>query len=436
MWLAREGAFDPVIQSVYDSRALLPLTSRWVVVRDESDAIPAIHSALASKEHVKILVIAGSAPARDAVRRDAGLFALTYGGATVASVCGGVDSAQLAAAISEAVSYSGPSVVIALEGCAGAADAVATGEWPLYRWDPTTEALTVDSPKLRADIATFLDREAALSLLARPPPSASESAAEGSGCDPSGPASEAALAASYRALVRGVELPPLAILFGSDGGNAEGLAKRLAADARERGFPSVTISPADHNGWTSIDTLAAAPLVVFIVSTAGQGEFPANSRAFWTSLSTAVAAGAAGGGGAPLSATRFAVFGLGDSLYWPRKEHVAFYNKPSLDLEGALAALGGIQLLPRGLGDDQEVGGFAAGFRAWVPELWASLGLGESTAAKASGAEGRVRGNESIKITSNLLRGTIAQGLNDTTTGALNYEDTQLTKVRGWGGRD
>ena len=39
--------------------------------------------------------------------------------------------------------------------------------------------------------------------------------------------------------------------------------------------------------------------------------------------------------------------------------------------------------------------------------------------------------NESIKDVSNYLRGTIAEGLLDTSTGALSDDDTQLTKFHG-----
>ena len=39
--------------------------------------------------------------------------------------------------------------------------------------------------------------------------------------------------------------------------------------------------------------------------------------------------------------------------------------------------------------------------------------------------------NESIKDDSNYLRGTIAEGLLDESTGALSKDDTQLTKFHG-----
>ena len=47
------------------------------------------------------------------------------------------------------------------------------------------------------------------------------------------------------------------------------------------------------------------------------------------------------------------------------------------------------------------------------------------------GGEAKLAKNETIKTASNYLRGTIAEGLLDTTTGALASDDTQLTKFHG-----
>ena len=48
-----------------------------------------------------------------------------------------------------------------------------------------------------------------------------------------------------------------------------------------------------------------------------------------------------------------------------------------------------------------------------------------------SGDEPKLAKNETIKEASNLLRGTIAEGLLDESTGALASDDTQLTKFHG-----
>ena len=49
----------------------------------------------------------------------------------------------------------------------------------------------------------------------------------------------------------------------------------------------------------------------------------------------------------------------------------------------------------------------------------------------SNGGEPKLAKNESIKEASNLLRGTIAEGLLDQSTGALAADDTQLTKFHG-----
>lgn len=352
----------------------------------------------------------------------------------------------------------------AAESAAAVAEAaVASGAWPLYRYDPqladsndaTVDAdgaanlapagFAIDSQSLRADLATFLDRSSHLSLRVRAKP---HIGSDVGGVDIS--ATSAALAsqlrASYDALVRGVALPPLAVYYGSDGGNAEGVARRAAAEARDIGFPSVTVSSADALVASAgvgglVAALAATSAAIFVISTAGQGDFPANARAFWSALTAAIAThqvavrdAAATGAPSPASllpsSMLFAVFGLGDSNYWPRVEHAAYYNKPVGVLDAALAAAGATRLVYAGRGDDAAVGGYAAAFRAWIPGVWTALGVAAAPVTASSGGA-RIRANEAIKVTSNFLRGTIAQGLEDTSTGALTYEDTQLTKFHG-----
>merc|ERR1719370_2472162 len=87
--------------------------------------------------------------------------------------------------------------------------------------------------------------------------------------------------------------------------------------------------------------LPTAPLVVYVVSTTGQGEEPDNMRKAWKfllrrSLPTT-----------SLQYQAFGVLGLGDSSY-PKFNHVA------KKLSRRLAQLGGDQLLQVGLADDQH----------------------------------------------------------------------------------
>ena len=99
-------------------------------------------------------------------------------------------------------------------------------------------------------------------------------------------------------------LAPLTILFGSQTGTAEGLAKRAAKEAGKRGFVATVVDMAQMDA----AKLAREKNVLVITSTYGDGEPPDNAKALHTAL------GAVGAGPA-LASVRFAVCGLGDTNY-------------------------------------------------------------------------------------------------------------------------
>ena len=170
-----------------------------------------------------------------------------------------------------------------------------------------------------------------------------------------------------------------------------------------------------------VDELSSEPNVVFVTSTAGQGEPPQNGRLMMKALAKQPT-------GLLNEETRFAVFGMGDSHYWPRPEDAGFYNKPGKDLDKRLAELGASRMLNLGLGDDQDADGWQTGYKAWEPQLWKALGVDSVTVTEA---EPEPITNEHIKVASNYLRGTISEGLQDASTGSICETDTQLTKFHG-----
>ncbi|KIY95289.1 hypothetical protein MNEG_12672 [Monoraphidium neglectum] len=115
-----------------------------------------------------------------------------------------------------------------------------------------------------------------------------------------------------------------------------------------------------------VAALPAEPAVVFVASTTGQarpgfpGDPPDNMRRFWRFLLRKSLAADS------LAATRYAVFGLGDSGY-------VKFNSAAKKLDRRLAALGAIPLLERGLGDDQHSGGYDAALDPWLQQLWPAL---------------------------------------------------------------
>jgi sulfite reductase (NADPH) flavoprotein alpha-component len=96
---------------------------------------------------------------------------------------------------------------------------------------------------------------------------------------------------------------PLSILFGSQTGNAEALAKRAANEARKLGF-----APAVHDLATyAADQLTSARRVLVITSTYGDGDPPDNAKPFWERIRN---------GTAPtIAELQYAVLALGDSSY-------------------------------------------------------------------------------------------------------------------------
>jgi sulfite reductase (NADPH) flavoprotein alpha-component len=113
------------------------------------------------------------------------------------------------------------------------------------------------------------------------------------------------VAAPGRENVAEVEAPllPLTILFGSQTGNAEALAKRAAKAASQRGYAPTVCDMAQYD----LGNLTQERQLVMITSTYGDGDPPDNARSLWEFLDS---------GRAPsLPELRFSVLALGDSNY-------------------------------------------------------------------------------------------------------------------------
>lgn len=428
----------PVVDRIRAHAAHVGRKSRWILGHDtwaQDAGMGGVHHVIASRRNVNLLIF-DTVPysARDKVplherKKDIGLYAMNYGDTYVASTAVYSDYTQVLHALMEADRFDGPSVVLAHLPCkdadAPALDvlretklAVDSGYWPLFRWDPsrTKDVFRLDGTRIREQLREFLDRNNHLSLLANAEPQLPYDLAASQGHALRERQQRKAREA-YESMLGALEGPPLLVLYASDGGGAEKLARKLAGRASVRGLAARVLAMDDY----PIAELGAEQNVVFITSTAGQGEPPQNGRLTFKTLARLPA-------NTFNEETRFAVFGMGDSHYWPRPEDAHFYNKPSKDLDRRLSDLGAQRMALLGLGDDQDADGWQTGYREWEPTVWKALGVDTVTVTEA---EPEPITNEHIKLASNYLRGTIVEGLNDTSTGAICDTDTQLTKFHG-----
>ena len=128
-------------------------------------------------------------------KKDLALQAIAYGNVYVARVAMGADPEQTLRAFREAEAYNGPSLIIAYSHCIAHGiekdgvilrngldqqyRAVASGYWPILRYDPVLRStgnnpFLLDSPRPRIKLADYAGRELRYSALARTDPAEAE----------------------------------------------------------------------------------------------------------------------------------------------------------------------------------------------------------------------------------------------------------------------
>jgi pyruvate-ferredoxin/flavodoxin oxidoreductase len=123
-------------------------------------------------------------------KKDLALQAIAYGNVYVARVAMGSDPQQTLGAFREAEAYDGPSLVIAYSHCIAhgiemrngldqQSRAVASGYWPLIRYDPMARAaggnpFLLDSPRPRIPLADYTNRELRYRTLSNTDPAEAE----------------------------------------------------------------------------------------------------------------------------------------------------------------------------------------------------------------------------------------------------------------------
>lgn len=146
------------------------------------------------------------------------------------------------------------------------------------------------------------------------------------------------------------ESAPLTILFGSQTGNAKGVANQIKAQAEARGLTTKLVNMADYKP----ANLKKEKFLVIAVSTYGEGEPPEDAEALHEFL--------AGKKAPKLEGVKQAVIGLGDSSY-------EFFCQTAKDFEARLAALGAEIVVPRA---DLDVD-YEAEAEAWIAQALDAL---------------------------------------------------------------
>ena len=149
------------------------------------------------------------------------------------------------------------------------------------------------------------------------------------------------------------QLIPLTILFGTQTGTAETLAKQAAKEAGKRGFAPTVLDMAA----VSLDQLPSHSNLLVITSTYGEGEPPDNAKALHTALIAEAAAATT------LTSVRYSVCALGDTNY-------TLFCQAGKDFDTGLEKRGATRVTPRTDCDTD----YEAPFTAWLETTLSALG--------------------------------------------------------------
>ncbi|TIA89805.1 hypothetical protein E3P99_01910 [Wallemia hederae] len=145
----------------------------------------------------------------------------------------------------------------------------------------------------------------------------------------------------------------LVVLYSTETGNAQDVAERLGREADRWRWDVEVISAEDFE----LSTLLTAPLILFVVSTTGNGEHNAMFLPLWKELLNSALPSTL------LDSLTYGVFGLGDSSY-------THFNYAAKSLDRRLESLGAQRLIQRGDGDERHYMGVDGVFLPWSGVLF------------------------------------------------------------------
>jgi len=408
------GAEEPscdALQSVRNGSDMLIAPSHWIIGGDGwayDIGFGGLDHVLSSGQDINILVLdtegysntgaqISKATPKGAImkmasggnaakKKDLGAIAMMHENAYVASVSLAADVNQTVKAFKEAEAYRGPSIIIAYATCVDwghrhgdkamvlqQTQAVESGYWPLYRYSPDKagkegSGFELDNKRI-SDTAMdqFIRHENRFTSLQR---SAPEYAKLLQGAMVEGYSmrheqrkrramnDEDLLEYLKKSMGEQVTGDRVTVLYGTDTGNAELVAKNFQFEMKRRGMRAKCLALND----LAISDLPDESRILAFVSTAGQGEMPKSAVKFWQEMEAFLETAPAD----YMKDTQFAVFGLGDSSY-------VFFNEAAKRVDAAFAKLGGQRVHGLGLGDDQHAARFDTALEDWGPDYFDSI---------------------------------------------------------------
>jgi len=316
-------------------------------------------------------------------KKDLGSILMDYENVYVASCSLGASYKQTLRAFVDAESYKGPSVVMCYAPCiehnvkGGLSQMIEqtrlageSGYFAMYRYDPRLAAkgenpFQLDMKKRRENVEDFLQTQGRYMSLGLNDPSIRESLGKSLNnmVDAQHEKFKFRAAGGMETLSQlsaatGTDVGEnkIHVLYGSETGNAEELALRLGQLCKGRGYQTHVAALEE----VDLEELNEAPsLCLFVVSTAGEGDTPANAVSFQETLNSWPA-------DVKLENIRFASFGLGDTSY-------VHYNKAMEDIDLKLEQLGATKQSTMGYGNDKDADKYETAFEEWEPAMFSAI---------------------------------------------------------------
>jgi len=343
--------------------------------------------AQASKASPKGASIKMCVGGKEAKKKDLGAIAMMHENAYVASVSMAADPSQSVKAFKEAEAYNGPSLIVAYATCVDwghrlgdkamalqQIQAVDSGYWPLYRYHPDKAnkkgmvPFELDMKKIDGKaMDQLIMNENRFTSLQRVSPDHARML-QGAMVEEAGFRHETRKRASmndedlldYLKKIMG-EQPTgerVTVLYGSDTGTAEIVAKNFHFEMKRRGMRAKCMAFNE----VELSDIQDETKILAVVATAGQGDMPKSAVKFWESAQAFAETAPADF----LKDTQYAVFGMGDASY-------AFFNESAIQIDRLFEKLGAQRLQETGMADDQHAARYDTVLEDWQPDFFDNI---------------------------------------------------------------